>query len=62
MFDRDRFFSLYSSIVRIVLFQMVAPAPKFGVRFLSRKERTVRRVTKYETKEIQKRKLITNPY
>ena len=34
---------------------MVAPAPKFGVRFLSRKERTVRRVTKYETKEIQKR-------
>src|SRR5579871_6718864 len=31
-------------------------APKFGVRFLTRKERTVRRVTKCETREIQKRK------
>ncbi len=30
-------------------------APKFGVRFPTRKERTVRRVTKYETREIQKR-------
>lgn len=35
-------------------------APKFGVRFLSRKERTVRRVTKYETREIQKRRLTVN--
>jgi len=34
----------------------MAPAqPKFGVRFLTRKERTVRRVTKCETKQIQKR-------
>jgi hypothetical protein len=31
-------------------------AQKFGVRFLTRKERTVKRVTKYETREIQKRK------
>ena len=30
-------------------------SPKFGVRFLTRKERTVRRVTKCETREIQKR-------
>jgi len=28
---------------------------KFGVRFLTRKERTVRRVTKLETREIKKR-------
>jgi len=31
-------------------------APKFGVRFPTRKERTVKRVTKCETREIQKRK------
>ena len=30
-------------------------APKFGVRFPTRKERTVKRVTKCETREIQKR-------
>jgi hypothetical protein len=30
--------------------------PKFGVRFPTRKERTVKRVTKWETREIQKRK------
>ena len=30
-------------------------APKFGVKFPSRKERTVKRVTKCETREIQKR-------
>lgn len=30
-------------------------SPKFGVRFLTRKERTVRRVTKCETRQIQKR-------
>lgn len=32
--------------------------PKFGVRFLTRKERTVRRVTKCETREIKKRMFI----
>jgi hypothetical protein len=31
-------------------------APKFGVKFPSRKERIVKRVTKLETREIQKRK------
>ncbi|CAF4329719.1 unnamed protein product, partial [Adineta steineri] len=30
-------------------------APKFGVKFPSRKERTVKLVTKCETREIQKR-------
>jgi len=34
---------------------MTPPLPKFGVRFLTRKERTVRRVTKCETREIKKR-------
>lgn len=34
---------------------MTPPPPKFGVRFLTRKERTVRRVTKCETREIKKR-------
>jgi len=34
---------------------MTPPQPKFGVRFLTRKERTVRRVTKLETREIKKR-------
>ncbi len=33
-----------------------ATTPKFGVRFPTRKERTVKRVTKCETREIQKRK------
>lgn len=35
-----------------------AAAQKFGVRFPTRKERTVKRVTKCETREIQKRKFI----
>ncbi len=30
-------------------------APKFGVKFPSRKERSVKRVTKCETRELQKR-------
>ena len=35
---------------------MTTPAPPtFGVKFPSRKERTVKRVTKCETREIQKR-------
>ncbi|CAF1210490.1 unnamed protein product [Rotaria sordida] len=34
---------------------MTPAPPKFGVRFLTRKERTVRRVTKCETREIKKR-------
>jgi hypothetical protein len=34
---------------------MTPPSPKFGVRFLTRKERTVGRVTKCETREIKKR-------
>ncbi|CAF1093772.1 unnamed protein product [Adineta steineri] len=34
---------------------MTPTPPKFGVRFLTRKERTVRRVTKCETREIKKR-------
>ncbi|CAF0979898.1 unnamed protein product [Adineta ricciae] len=34
---------------------MTPTPPKFGIRFLSRKERTVRRVTKCETREIKKR-------
>ncbi|CAF2783505.1 unnamed protein product [Rotaria sp. Silwood2] len=33
---------------------MTPAPPKFGVRFLTRKERTVRRVTKCETREIKK--------
>jgi len=37
---------------------MTPPLPKFGVRFLTRKERTVRRVTKCETREIKKRQSI----
>ena len=36
-------------------FRMSCLTPKFGLRFLSRKERTVRRVTKCETREIKKR-------
>jgi hypothetical protein len=36
--------------------QMTTPAaPKFGVKFPSRKERAVKRVTKCENREIQKR-------
>jgi hypothetical protein len=34
---------------------MTPPLPKFGVRFMTRQERTVRRVTKCETREIKKR-------
>ncbi|CAF3389347.1 unnamed protein product [Rotaria sp. Silwood1] len=34
---------------------MTPAPPKFGVRFLTRKERSVRRVTKCETREIKKR-------
>lgn len=38
---------------------MATPAaPKFGVKFPSRKERAVKRVTKAETREIQKRMYI----
>ena len=37
---------------------MNSSTPKFGLRFLSRKERTVRRVTKCETREIKKRLFI----
>jgi len=34
---------------------MTPTPPTFGVRFLTRKERTVRRVTKCENREIKKR-------
>ncbi|UJR10855.1 hypothetical protein I4U23_015043 [Adineta vaga] len=40
---------------------MTPTPPKFGVKFLTRKERTVRRVTKCETREIKKRLEPTPP-